>query len=351
MHCYVKSKQSHYFEQLRQNQTKCVLQVDFSENFTFVTQNEIQSAHWTHKQCSLYTAVAWFPSDGTMKEKEIKSYVIASDYMQHDKYAIHTFNEILFHKIKKECPTLEEIDIFSDGPSSQFKQKYTLCNITFASLKVNWHFFATSHGKGAVDGVGGTVKRAVYRGLMTEKWIPLPNDAKSFAECANSVCNGVEVIYCSKEAIEREIDAFEERVLNISGIPHLRQIHCVRVMENYVISYAFVSTEEGVQFHFKQTNESVEEQSSSSFEVTVGSFACVQVQGKKRVVKFVAQVTEIERETDNVRVVFLTRSGGMKTFKYNYSDVAWVPISDIISVLPTPTLNNRNIIFNDDVTL
>ena len=52
LHYYVKSKQSHYFEQLRQSQTKCVLQVDFSENFSFVTQNEIQSAHWTHKQCS-----------------------------------------------------------------------------------------------------------------------------------------------------------------------------------------------------------------------------------------------------------------------------------------------------------
>ena len=92
-----------------------------------------------------------------MKKRESKSYVIASDYMQH-KYAIHTCNENLFHVLKKECTTLEEIDIFSDEPSSQFKQKYALCRITFASLKVNWHFFYTSHGKGAVDGVGGTVK-------------------------------------------------------------------------------------------------------------------------------------------------------------------------------------------------
>ena len=72
-----------------------------------------------------------------MKEKEIKSYITASDYLQHDKYAIHTFIEILFHKLKKKkCPTLEEIDVFSDGPLSQFKQKYTLYNISFASLKV-----------------------------------------------------------------------------------------------------------------------------------------------------------------------------------------------------------------------
>lgn len=283
LHCYEKSTQSAYFKQLRQDPTKCVLQVDFSENFTFVTQNEIQSAYWTHKQCSLYTAVAWLPKKEYMEEKEIMNYVIASDYMLHDKYAIHTFNEILFQKLKKECPTLEEIDIFSDGPSSQFKQKYTLCNITFSSLKVNWHFFATSHGKGAVDGVGGTVKRIVYRGIMSEKWTPSPNDAKSFAECANSTCNGIEVIYCSKEDIKRNIAAFEERVLYIKSIPHLRRIHCVRVRQNYVISYASVSTEAGVQFHFKDTRKkSAENQGSSSGDPAVGEFVSVKVQGKKR---------------------------------------------------------------------
>ena len=91
---------------------------------------------------------------------------------------------------------------------SLFKQKYTLCNITFASLKVNLHFFAISDGKGTVDGVGGTVKRVVYKGLMAEKWISSPIDDKSLAESANSVCNGIEVMYCSKKTVERDINAF-----------------------------------------------------------------------------------------------------------------------------------------------
>ena len=42
------------------------------------------------------------------------------------------------------------------------------------------------HGKGTVDGVGGTIKKVVYRGLMSEKWIPSLVDDKSFAECTNS---------------------------------------------------------------------------------------------------------------------------------------------------------------------
>ncbi|ELU11480.1 hypothetical protein CAPTEDRAFT_193886 [Capitella teleta] len=31
------------------------------------------------------------------------------------------------------------------------------------SIKLEWNFFVTSHGKGAVDGIGGTVKRSVWR--------------------------------------------------------------------------------------------------------------------------------------------------------------------------------------------
>ena len=84
----------------------------------------------------------------------------------------------------------------------------------------------------------------------------LSNFIKSFAECVNSVCNGIEVIYCAKEAVERDINAFEKRVFDINSISYLQQIHCIRVMKNYVISYSSVSTEEGLQFHFKETTDS-----------------------------------------------------------------------------------------------
>ena len=62
---------------------------------------------------------------------------------------------------------------------------------------------------------------------MAKKWIPSPIDAKSFADCANFDCNDIKVIYCSKEAVERDINAFEECVFDINNIPNLRQIHCV----------------------------------------------------------------------------------------------------------------------------
>ncbi len=33
-------------------------------------------------------------------------------------------------------------------------------------VKAEWHFSATSHGKGACDGVGGTVKRLAARASL-----------------------------------------------------------------------------------------------------------------------------------------------------------------------------------------
>lgn len=56
-------------------------------------------------------------------------------------------------------PAMKEIHIFSDGAASQFKNKFIWCFMSttfkelFPALRVQWHFFATSHGKGAVDGV------------------------------------------------------------------------------------------------------------------------------------------------------------------------------------------------------
>jgi hypothetical protein len=58
---------------------------------------------------------------------------------------------------------LKKIVYFSDGSAAQYKKKEkNLQNITCHNedfgVPAEWHFFATSHGKTACDGVGGTLK-------------------------------------------------------------------------------------------------------------------------------------------------------------------------------------------------
>ena len=66
--------------------------------------------------------------------------------------------------------TVKSVSIRSDGPSSQFKNHYiaaSLHALEKQGIKILWNFFATSHGKGPVDGIGGSVKRHVW---TTSTW-------------------------------------------------------------------------------------------------------------------------------------------------------------------------------------
>jgi hypothetical protein len=71
---------------------------------------------------------------------------------------------------------------FSDDSAAQCKNRKKIINIYHEQdfgLSAEWHFFATSHGKGPADGMGGTVKgwlqRQVYRKCTIIKFKHLIN--------------------------------------------------------------------------------------------------------------------------------------------------------------------------------
>ena len=110
-----------------------------------------------------------------------------SDTLSHDKYTAAVMLEAIIDKIQaQQSIPLTQLDIFSDGAAQHFKQKFMLTFITTMKqtkgLTINWNYFATSHGKGAVDGVGGTVKRAVHNAIMTRRY--LVKSAAEYAACA-----------------------------------------------------------------------------------------------------------------------------------------------------------------------
>ena len=65
--------------------------------------------------------------------------------------------------LKTKFSNICKLWYFSDGASSQYKNRknfYNLCHhVSDFGILAEWHFFVTSHGKSACDGVGGTVKR------------------------------------------------------------------------------------------------------------------------------------------------------------------------------------------------
>ena len=105
-----------------------VLQVDFSENVTIVSQWEIQSAHWNHGQATLH---GWIKAESKETVAESRSMVIVSDDLNHTKYSIYVFMQHVFRYLKATFPgpNIEHINIFSDGPTSQFKQRFLFSNL------------------------------------------------------------------------------------------------------------------------------------------------------------------------------------------------------------------------------
>ena len=57
-HVFVKRKQSVYFEDMKGNggNQTVICQVDYAENFAIHDQDQIQSAHWSLKQVSIFTS-------------------------------------------------------------------------------------------------------------------------------------------------------------------------------------------------------------------------------------------------------------------------------------------------------
>ena len=118
-HHYIKHCQSKFYNEQKKQVTRdsstAMLQIDFTEDYTTIWQDEIQSAHWQKKQVTVFTSVYW-------NGLEPQSIVIISDYLSHTKGSIVTFIDQLISDLLSE--EVKKLYIWSDGPSSQSKNKF-----------------------------------------------------------------------------------------------------------------------------------------------------------------------------------------------------------------------------------
>ena len=143
---------------------------DFSENYSFVLQDAAQGFHWNNSQATLHPFVAYY-----LDTEEVRhlSCVVISDCLHHDTVAVHLFQKSFIAFLKNLLPARlhpKNIIYFSDGAASQYKNRKKFLNLCHYKddfrVKAEWHFSATSHGKGACDILGGTVKRLAARASL-----------------------------------------------------------------------------------------------------------------------------------------------------------------------------------------
>ena len=191
-------------------------------------------------------------------------------------------------------------------------------------IKVNWHFFATSHGKGVIDGIGGTVKLSVWRAVRSGN--ARASKPYDFYQLAVERNPNVKFHFVSAETVQlraKEIQPYWDQVLRIIGT---RSVHTVSCRGDSTVLVGEVSTAKEFQAHVfldvsdseSSDDDSVDDFADSSSEckdeeqskpgencsITTGDFVVVQYESKRNSRKnYIAQVIEIDNEADLHKVI------------------------------------------------
>ena len=152
----------------------------------------------------------------------------------------------LFNHLATKNHQIKTINIFSDGASSQFKQRYLFSNLheweTDFGVQLVWNFLAMSNGKGAVDGIGGTLKRSVCRVVRAGTKSPI--DAASYTGIATQRNPNINVVYISSEEIKLQSDKKSALWDTALAIPNTQKLHCIRTNNVAQLEVSIISSDE-----------------------------------------------------------------------------------------------------------
>ena len=237
LHMYTSNKQHEAIRKLKANlkDGEILIHEDFSENFACKQNTEIQSAYYNTIGVTVFTVMIYFKQNGDLQHR---CCVVVSDNMEHSKDSVYAFNKEIIQYARSEIGLVNHIHFVSDGAASQFKNRFTVQNLkhsqTDFGVSADWSYFETSHGKGAVDGVGGTIKQqvllAVYRGQA------VVNSAQTFADTAKRLteksAKPIKVIYVSSEEITQSSKLCQDRWMQAPPAPGIRKCHFIYIKDN-----------------------------------------------------------------------------------------------------------------------
>ena len=231
-HSFIATQQSNFFDQCKSSLKpgELVVCADFSENYAFVLQDAAQGFHWNNAQATLHPFVAYFRESHTSEINHL-NFVVISESLHHDTVAVHLFQKKLISFLKDRLSFIPtKIIYFSDGAASQYKNRKNFINLcnhqADFGIQAEWHFSATSHGKGACDGLGGTVKRLATKASLQRPYEDQIITPLQLYQWASSSIPGVNFEYCTLEEYDSEKTQLEKRFDNSRTIAGTRRLHC-----------------------------------------------------------------------------------------------------------------------------
>lgn len=200
---------------------------DLAENYTFVTQEEVQSSHWNKQQVTIFPMAVYYEEGEILKPF---SFAVISEELKHLSTDVYHFQCKLVQFIKNNSQ-LKKVKIiyFSDGCAAQFKNKknfINLCNhLNDFNIAAEWNFFATAHGKGPADGIGGTIKRmARIESLRTFDRAQFQT-AEELFNWAKENIKGINFAYSSKQEQKHTAHTLLSKSNSLRVCPGTQSVH------------------------------------------------------------------------------------------------------------------------------
>lgn len=245
-HDFIAKQQSKFYackkKALREDEI--LVGLDFAENYSFVLQEAISAYHWSTPQATVHPFVVYYKENNQLNHK---SFVMISDCLNHDTALVYTFQKKLITFLKSEdlFKNTKKIIYFSDGCGGQYKNCKNFKNLCLHQkdfgIKAEWHFFATSHGKSACDGVGGTVKRLAKKATLqgsSDQQIRTPLELYDWA---NKNIKGINFIYCTADEYETESENLKTRFETAKTLPGTQKHHSFIPLSETSIATKFYS--------------------------------------------------------------------------------------------------------------
>ena len=160
-----------------------------------------------------------------------------SDCNTHDTVAVHLFQCHLISQEKFQF--LSNIVYFSDGCAGQYKNLKIFLNLCLHEedfdIPAEWHFFATSHGKGPSDGIGGTIKREATKASLQQSYKDQILTALDLFHFVESSLNGINAEFLTCADRQTEEDLLCKRFSIAKTIAGTRRLHGFKPLSKSIL--------------------------------------------------------------------------------------------------------------------
>ena len=247
-HIYTKRVQHREYKEQKCNLGKnsLLVHVDFAESYKNTQQNAIQSAYFGAECFSIFTAVGYSKDEDNALVHD--NVIVVSEVSDHSRIGSLTCLDKVVAEIEaKRGKKFDEIIVWSDGCTAQFRSRYIFFMLTrmFPGKYLRWFYNEAHHGKGPMDGIGGTVKHAIFK--KVKSGLILINSPEEFANATAKFLPSITTVFLS----EGDVMVEPEGTAQAKWIDGTQKVHMLerRIMNGIAgIDFFFDAAQDG-PFH------------------------------------------------------------------------------------------------------